>query len=90
MKNKIASYFLSFIWCSFFYAFIGACPTAVKHRQYSSYYLGTVIVNLYSDFVNVHGAFWQPELTCSKHCWPITKDQINASRDIVCVAFQCL
>jgi len=83
MKNKITSYFLSFIWCSLFYTFIGTCPTAVKHRQYSSYYLGIVIVNRYSDLVNVHGAFWQPELTGSKYCRPTTKDQINASRGIV-------
>ena len=48
MKNKIVSYYLRFIWCSFIYTFIGTCATALKHRQNPNYYLGTIIVNLYS------------------------------------------
>lgn len=77
MNNKITFHFLSFIWCSFFYTFIGTFPTAVMHRHFSSYYLWTVFVNMYSDLVNMKGAFWQPELTGSKHCRPKTKEVLR-------------
>jgi hypothetical protein len=85
MNNKITFYFLLFILCSLFYTFIGTFRTAVKHCHFSNYYeyLWTVFVDMYSDLVNMKGAFWQAELTGSKHCRPKTKDQINASRGFV-------